>query len=228
MTNANPSLDPANNDSLVGAFRQVLTKYSQSLNCALPASVISFDRTANLVQVQPQIMVLTTDGAQITRAQIASIPVYQIGGGGFVLNFNLNPGDLGWIIACDRDISLFMQSFSSSQPNTTRTHDFADSFFLPNILNGFAIDSLDSENAVLQSLDGTVKISLGASKITIAAPTVEIDSAVTITGDLLVEGDLTVDGDSLVDGHSVVLDYIASGADITAVGAITPFTPIPP
>lgn len=178
MTDANPSLDPANTGTLTGTLRHVFTKMLQGIDGALPAKVVAFDRAANRAQVQPLIAVLTTSSTQVARAQIASVPVVQMGGGGFVMNFNLNPGDLGWIVASDRDISLFLQYYKDSPPNTYRIKNFADSFFIPDVLTGFTVAPEDAGNAVLQSLDGSVKISLGSDTITISAPNVVCNASV--------------------------------------------------
>jgi hypothetical protein len=177
LTNANPSIDPSNIDSITGLLRHVMNKSMQSMDGMLPAQVIAFSRNdPNRVQVQPLIMLMDTNGAQIKRGQIASIPVLQLGGGGFVLSFNLKPGDLGWIKANDRDISIFLQSYKESSPNTYRKKDFSDSLFIPDVMKGYSVDAEDLENAVIRSIDGTVKISFGTDKVKIKAPNVEIES----------------------------------------------------
>jgi protein gp138 len=217
MTNANPSLDPANNDTLTGTLRQVFLKLMQRTDGVLPASVVAFDGTSR-VQVQPLIPLVATDGQQTSRAQIASIPVVQVGAGGYFLHFNLKPGDLGLIIACDRDISNFLQSYQEAQPNTARIKNFSDSFFLPCVMNGFTVAGEDRENAVLQNIDGTVRISLSTTGVKITAPPngIELNSDVLITGKLTVNGRVIAETD------------LASGGNITAAGTITDHTPIPP
>lgn len=184
--NANPSRDPANDDSLLGMANELLKKHLQSVDDMLPARVVSYNRAKNRAQVQPLIRVLTTDNRQVTRAQIASVPVMQFGGGGHVLSFNLKPGDLGWIKANDRDISLFLQSYAENAPNTMRLHKFQDAVFIPDVMTGYAIAGEDDENAVFQTLDGTVKVSLSASTMKLAAPGCTITMAagvITVTGD---------------------------------------------
>jgi len=204
-----PDIDPANNDSLAGTIQFAFYKMLQSVNGMLPAQVIQYDRETNRVQVQLLIAVVTTNGAQISRPQIASLPVLVLGGGGFMMSFNLNPGDLGWVMANDRDISLFLQTYQETAPNTARVKNFADGLFIPDVMKGYTIAEEDSGNAILQSTDGTVKISLGTGKITISAPLVEIDGQVTSTVSLIVPtgGLLQVNG------------------NIQATGSITPFTP---
>jgi phage baseplate assembly protein gpV len=119
-------------------------------------------------------MMVTTSDTTIKRAQLASIPVYQYGGGDFILSFPLKAGDLGWIKANDRDISIFLQSYANSAPNTIRKKSFSDALFYPDVMRGYIIAGEDANNAVLQNISGTVKVSLGADKIKVSAPTVEI------------------------------------------------------
>jgi|SRR6185437_14890520 len=248
-SNNNPSINPADNDSLIGTMRFAFNKMLQDVNGMLPARVMAFDRQKNRVQVQPLIAVLTTDGSQVSRAQIASLPVLQIGGGNFMLNFNLKENDLGWILANDRDISLFLQSYSEAKPNTLRKNNFADSLFIPNILvQNYNIASEDLENAVLQSIDGKVKLSFGTDKIkaTVADDTntaafeifpdhVEItalgglivNGAITATGGLSVTGGggFSITGNMNMTGNMTVTGDSRVIGDITASGDITPHVP---
>lgn len=176
MSTEIPSIDPADDGDLVGAFRHIFNKMLQNVDDMLPAQVIAYDRASNRATVQPLVMVLTTGNTTVKRASVASIPVFQFGGGGFMLSFNIKAGDIGWIKANDRDISLFLQSTNHSAPNTLRKHSFSDAMFFPDVFKGYSIAGEDLENAVLQNLDGSVKISLGQDKIKITAPTVEIVS----------------------------------------------------
>ena len=170
-TNSPPSRNPAEDDSMVGMMRLVLTKFLQNTDDMLPAQVMAYDRVSNLAQVQPLIAMVTTDNIVIQRAQVAAVPVVQLGGGGFVLSFPISTGDLGWIKANDRDISLFKQAFASSSPNTQRKHSFEDAVFIPDtMMQGVSIATEDSANAVLQNLAGTVKIALWDDLIKILAP----------------------------------------------------------
>lgn len=119
-----------------------------------------------------------------------------------MLSFNLNPGDLGWVAANDRDISLFLQTYNETVPNSGRVKNFADGVFIPDVMMGYTINPLDSANAVLQSTDGTVKISLGTGKITISAPVVEIDGFLSSDLNFITPaiGTLTVTGNLHVTG----------------------------
>lgn len=211
--NNQPSVDPANNDTLAGVFQFALIKWLQRTNDMLPAKVIAFKPASAtspaLVQVQPMVNTVGTSGLQTQQAQFPEIPVLSMGGGGFIMYFNLKPGDLGWIKANDRDISLFMQSLQVSPPNTNRMHSFSDGIFIPGVLMQYLINPEDAGNMVLQSLDGTVKISLGNTKIKIAAPTVEIDGQAAIIANSPIQVTMTT-------------PLLLVNGNIAATGTITP------
>lgn len=188
---AQPSNDPADDDSLAGTLRAAFRKFLQQTDDCLPAVVIAYNRAKNRATVAPCITVLTTDGRIIPRAQVASVPVMQIGGGGVVLNFNLKPGDLGWIKASDRDISNFAQAFKTSPPNTLRLHSFQDAVFIPDVMKGWVIAGEDADSAVLQTLDGNARVAVGVNrvKLTVGAKSVTLTPAgTTIVGGLTVDG----------------------------------------
>lgn len=219
MSYTKPSIDPADEGNLTGAFRHIFSKMMQNVDGMLPAKVIAYDRAQNRATVQPMIMLLTTSDKTVPRAQIASVPVYQIGGGDFLLSFNIKPGDLGWIKASDRDISLFLQSYSQSAPNTIRKHNFSDSIFFPDVMKGYTIAGEDTANAVLQNLNGSVRIALWPNKVKITAPTVEINSTAThIFGTLQVDGAVTA-GSTIVATGEVTGNGKALSAHIHPQGA---------
>lgn len=180
--------------SMGGAFRAILKKWLQSVDGMLPATVIAADAAREYATVQPLIMVLGTDGSTTSRAQIAKVPIFNAGAGGFVLSFPIKPGDLGWIVASDRDISLFLQAEAEAKPNTLRLHSFEDGLFIPDAARQWALADEDAENAVWQSLDGRIKITLGADKITVTHPTlVEVHTPLVH----VIGGDVKADGISL-------------------------------
>lgn len=200
-----PSLDPADEDSLVGTFRSVMRKQMMGVDDCLPAVVIAYDRASNRATVQPQIQMLTTGGERVSRAQIASVPVLQLGGGGFVLTFPVKPGDLGWIKAADRDISLYLQQGMNEEvPNTARLHSFQDGWFIPDtMMRQVVLDGADAERVVLQTADGSTRVAIGTdivevtagAKVRVVAPEIEIDTPeATVTGNLTVDGEATIGG----------------------------------
>lgn len=235
----NPNIDPANNSTLVGTIRSAFAHLLRNVDGTLPARVLKYDRDTNRVQVEVLIAMISTSGQQVSRAQIANIPVINIGGGGFLINFPLKPGNLGFIMANDRDISLFLQSFSESPPNTNRVKSFSDSIFIPSVLTEYTIDGGDADDMVIQNLDGTVKITLGTDSITLKTPTaVTIDTPLTtVTGKLVVDGITILNAGLGVYGLATGIYSAYFGAPIYPLGggftnaAFTPGVPgapVPP
>lgn len=171
-----PSKDPADEGSLGGAFRQIFKKLLQGIDGMLPAKVISYDRAQNVATVQPIIAMLTTDGARVDRANVARVPVLALGGGGFLVNFPLQPGDLGWIEASDRDISLYMQSLSDSQPNTYRLHSFEDGRFIPDMMRNFDLADVADDAMTIQHKDGQSRIEISQNRVRVKTPTFLVDA----------------------------------------------------
>jgi len=187
-TGNNPNINPADNDSLAGVVRFAFQQLMRGVDGMLPARVLAYDRTANRVQVELMVAMITTSGTQVSRAQIANLPVINIGGGGYLLNFPLTVGDLGFVCANDRDISLFLQSYAESPPNTMRVKSFSDGVFIPSVLTGYDVSG-ENGKMVLQNLDGTVRISLSETDMRLTAPAIFLDSPVTtVTGELVVDG----------------------------------------
>lgn len=167
---AYPAANPANSGSVQGVLTDVLSKFLQNVDDCLPATVMSYDRAANTAMVRPLVAVLTTEGSTVARAAIASVPVLALGGGNFVVNFPLKAGDLGWIKASDRDISLFKQGLAEAKPNTVRKHSFEDGFFIPDVFRQYTLSGEDiASNMVIQSLDGKIRVSLWPDRVKVSA-----------------------------------------------------------
>jgi hypothetical protein len=177
-----PSKNPADEGSVGGTLRTVFRKNLMKVEGQLPAIVMSYNRTSNVATVRPLIQQMRTDGVLIQRASIATVPVLALGGGGYCMTFPLKAGDLGWIEASDRDISLFMQSMKESGPNTFRIHRFSDGRFVPDAFKQYTFDAADDASSmVIQSYDGTVKIALDPTELRLIAPTVNIKASTLFT-----------------------------------------------
>lgn len=185
MAKAGPqSSNPSGQGNLAAAVSYAFKKYLQDTDNQLPAKVLSYSRSTNRARLQIMVPFVTTRNEVQQRAIVASVPVLQLGGGGFLLSFPIAPGDLGWIHACDRDISNFKNTFnSSSGPPTQRMHSFSDAMFVPDsMMQGVTL--ADNDGVCLQSTDGTLSIVLtgdeikitSPNKITFTAPEIDFDS----------------------------------------------------
>lgn len=183
-----------------------LRRFSMDFDVCLPATVISYDRDRNVAVIKPLIKVTMTDGTQNSRDEFEDIPVLSMGGGGFHINFPLKPGDLGWLYATDRDITLMLQAQASEpeQPAmTTRFHDYAaGSIFVPDVLSNFSAISGAENGMVIRSIDGKTQIAVFNDRIEIKTPTkyqvVAGESVELLTPLTHCSGDLVVDGNALI------------------------------
>jgi len=131
----------------------------------LPAKIISWDKDKNRAQIEILYLVTMTDGSVHQLGAPAEVPTFVLGGGNFILVWPLKPGDLGWIKATDRDVSLFLQSYKAENGATTRLHCFEDGVFIPDAMKGFVM--ADSNAACLQTLDGKTSVALKADSLTL-------------------------------------------------------------
>lgn len=221
MTDASynpPSINPEEEGSLAGAFRAIIGKALQNLDDCLPCEVLAYDGRLNRVSVRPCVALVTTDGTTVERAPVASIPVLRIGAGGGMLSFPIKPGDLGWMKATDRDLSLFAQSLSSGAPNTKRMHSFQDAFFIPDAMRRAAPEGEDADRIVLSWDDGsrvvvgagTVEVH-GVATVKVVAPTVRIEGNVDCTGSAKFAGGVEGAGGVKLETHKHGLVQPGSG-----------------
>lgn len=162
-----PNSDAAEEGSLAGGLNAAIRSFFlNEFEGMLPAKVVSYDDTTNRAVIQPLVMIGTTDGGKLSRAKVPGIPVYRFGGGGFFMRFPIKEGDLGWLKANDRDVSLiFQRGGGEDWPNTTRMHKFSDAMFFPDTFKSWVIDGANANAAVWQSMDGNVCISLSSTAI---------------------------------------------------------------
>ncbi|XAO54179.1 baseplate spike protein [Yersinia phage vB_YenM_P744] len=167
MLNQNsPSRKPGEGSDLSDVLGLAIRKELLDMEDMLPASIVSYDRLRNRAQVSILYSVTMTDGSVNSMSAPAEIPGMVFGGGGIVLTFNLQPGDLGWIKASDRDLSLFQQSYKEEPGNTPRIHCFEDGVFIPDVMKGFI--PVDNGATCLQTMDGSTAIAIKQDSIVLS------------------------------------------------------------
>lgn len=199
MQNQNSPSGSLSSDS---SLDELLSLFSRKalleLDDMLPARVVSWDGK-NKVQVEILYQVTMTNGDMHQKQAPAELPVQYPGGGGFILVYDLKPGDLGWVKAADRDMSLFQQHYNAQPGNTPRIHCFEDGVFIPDVMTGFSqaqagsisIQTLDGSNAVVVS-DSSVVLKAGAATLTLAGG--KLISSVPFEAPAVKAGDLDLIG----------------------------------
>lgn len=210
-----PNLDSADDGNLSGVLKAYLRAFiREHLDDMLPARIVSYDDATNRAVVQPLIMVGTTDGRKISRAQLPNIPVFRFGGGGFFMRFPIKAGDFGWLKANDRDVSLmFQRGGLEDWPNTERLHSFSDAMFFPDTIKDWSIDSENTDALVIQSMDGSVCVALHDGQITMKAPSMKVDIPETEwNGNFTGSGNMSFSGGTFThNGKNVGGDHTHTG-----------------
>lgn len=179
---------------MLGALLAALRQNEIMSDQLIPAEIVEFDRVNNIATVQPLIQWVDVNDGLHDRTPLIGLNVFSLGGGGFHISFPLVKGNLGWIAASDRDISLFKQSLAMSAPNTGRLHKFEDGWFIPDVFRQYTLNSNNANAMLIESTDGTTAISISEGIVKIIAPTsVLVDSPTsTFTGNVIIQQNLTV------------------------------------
>lgn len=207
------------------AWKKIFNNFSMEFENMLPAIVQNYDRVNNIVSIQCAISHTTVKGEVVDRVLI-KVPCFNPCGSGVGINFPLQKGDTGWVIACDRDTSLFMKELKKSQANTAIFHKYHFGFFIPDKIKGFQINEADEGALVIQTLDGTTKISIKGGQITLTSANninlnaVNVDlnatnvnlvsdattltTATTFNGNITVNGAITTTSDVVANGISLI------------------------
>lgn len=163
MANQTPSVRPADTGTLAGVIGLAIHKALQSVDGMMPVEVVSYDRATNRATVKHLIQMTGSDGQTIDRAQIASVRVQQPGNAAFSISLPIKPGDKGWIIAADRDLSIFQdQGLGAGAPNTDRMHSFQDGLFLPDAMSNGAPPAGQDDRVVIGANGGSAFMSFDA------------------------------------------------------------------
>jgi hypothetical protein len=180
------------------------------LRVCVPAIVVSFDTSSQLVTVQPSVQENVMMNLVPTPVNLPQLSMLQVGmfrGGGFSITLPLQAGDEGWVIFADLCINAWKKSGGiANNQEERRRHDLSDGWFLPmgwsqpRNLPDYSNDSLQ-----IRSDDGMVSINVNNTEIEITPDdgTTSISivaGAITLTGLVTINGGLTVTGDSTIDG----------------------------
>ena len=136
------------------------SKLSSKIQKVIPAQIVSYDRTTNRAVVKILALDITSTGEKLEMKPIPNIPVLMLSGGGFTFSFPVKENQTGWLIAADRDISVFKSLLSVFTPASYRQHQYEDGFFIPDKVSGFQIAESEADAVILTSLDGATKITL--------------------------------------------------------------------
>lgn len=169
------SIDPQDLSNLEGILKILKNNIFTTLNVCMPCNVISYNPEDNTADLQPAIQRVLQDNTFQDRSVLSNVPVLELGGNGLSIKIPLKEGDTGIVIFCDRDITLFKQEKSNTQPNTLRKHDLSDGIFIP-----MRFGNTGSSNILIQSEDEATQFEITSSGINIKG-NITVDGEITAT-----------------------------------------------
>ena len=90
----------------------------ESLHCALPGKVISFDTDSQTAIIQPAIRT----GSDVDLPLLRDVPVFM------PVPFEIHEGDACLVIFADRDIDAWFETGEAEVPPSGRMHSLSDGF----------------------------------------------------------------------------------------------------
>ena len=193
-----PSLDATALEDPQGFFNNIIRRCAENVRVAMPCRIERYDRVNHIADLRVLFNWQMADGSIIDGCILKNITIRRLLAGGFLIDFPILEGDTGWLFACDRDAYDSKKESAPRLPTTPLVDSYESGFWLPDQWgdnNKLGISGVDQGRLVIQSKDGTQKISIGSHDINITATTLNIIGAVNVNGTLEVSGLITANGD---------------------------------
>ncbi len=158
------------------------------VHTALPARIIKYEADQQKASVQPLIKKQYQDGTVESNPIITGVPVIFPSGGGALLSFPIQPGDLVLLVFSERSLDNWVASTGQEvEPNDSRKHDFSDAIAIPGLFTFAKTLNADPDAVVLKFNSGSIKIKTDGS--------VEINAAqIKLSGNVMIEGNVSISG----------------------------------
>ena len=150
------------------------------------------------VDVQPLVSMLDGAGQAHPHGTVYKVPFFRLQGGDTAVILDPKVGSIGFLITADSDISRVKKSGAPASPGSARKFDLADSLFI----GGWEAFAGTPSRYVL--MDGAGIKVVDPAEITVQAPSIKLDGAVEVTGNLTVDqggsfvNDVTIEDKSFI------------------------------
>lgn len=181
-----------------GFFDVMFRLHDIKRECVMPAKVEKYDRSTRLATIKPLVQKFKTtqDGKVFwDRDSYEEIPVVSPFHGGFTIDFPVNEGDQGYLIAVDRPWDEIFDTIQEkgkewdgkpSKPDDESLATFEQGVFIPSNYGRILIDDEDKGNLVIARVDKDGNVD---GRIAVGDRFVDIDMDTTVHGSLTVKDD---------------------------------------
>jgi len=149
---------------------------------SMPCKIVSYNRATHLATVKPLVNFKYANGPTVEWKTIPDVEIRRIMAGGFVIDFPINEGDTGWLIAVDRDSLDAKERSNTALPRSSIVNSYKSGFWIPDQWGsdkklgvcGITRDAQDvpvdeSGRLVIENKNGSQKISIGSGDIKVYA-----------------------------------------------------------
>ena len=181
-----------------GFFDVMFRLHDIKRECVIPAKVEKYDRSTRLATIKPLVQKFKTtqDGKVFwDRDSYEEIPVVSPFHGGFTIDFPVNEGDQGYLIAIDRPWDEIFDTIQEkgkewdgkpSKPDDESLATFEQGVFIPSNYGRILIDDEDEGNLVIARVDKDGNVD---GRIAVGDRFVDIDMYTTVHGSLTIKDD---------------------------------------
>ena len=181
-----------------GFFDVMFRLHDIKRECVMPAKVEKYDRSTRLATIKPLVQKFKTtqDGKVFwDRDSYEEIPVVSPFHGGFAIDFPVNEGDQGYLIAIDRPWDEIFDTIQEkgkkwdgkpSKPDDESLATFEQGVFIPSNYGRILIDDEDEGNLVIARVDKDGNVD---GRIAVGDRFMDIDMDTTVHGSLTIKDD---------------------------------------
>ena len=181
-----------------GSFDVMFRLHDIKRECVMPAKVEKYDRSTRLATIKPLVQKFKTtqDGKVFwDRDSYEEIPVVSPFHGGFTIDFPVNEGDQGYLIAIDRPWDEIFDTIQEKgkewdgkpgKPDDESLATFEQGVFIPSNYGRILIDDEDEGNLVIARVDKDGNVD---GRIAVGDRFVDIDMDTTVHGSLTIKDD---------------------------------------
>ena len=181
-----------------GFFDVMFRLHDIKRECVMPAKIEKYDRSTRLATIKPLVQKFKTtqDGKVFwDRDSYEEIPVVSPFHGGFTIDFPVNEGDQGYLIAIDRPWDEIFDTIQEkgkewdgkpSKPDDESLATFEQGVFIPSNYGRILIDDEDEGNLVIARVDKNGNVD---GRIAVGDRFIDIDMDTTVHGSLTIKDD---------------------------------------
>lgn len=201
-----PRVSIAELDSRTSFLDGLMERFLDSVKVTLPCKVMEYDRETHVATLKVIVNSKLLDGQIIEGCEISQITLRRLCAGGFLIDFPINVGDTGWLIATDRDATLAKEISDSALVASPFNNSYSSGLFIPDAWGSdskLGISGVPDGKLTIQTKDGSQQIAIGSDGIEISATTLSITAdSTTIQGPLSVTGGITGANGITLEGHT--------------------------